>query len=151
MDLYYSVWFMMILSFIIQFLVMSLIMSNSVGNITFSVGKFYISVIMALLMGLVEVLMFDLHMYGHFVSLSYYLSLSLALFVFLYLYRNQMYIYDEDYLKEMIEHHSMALLTSEEILQKTNSERVKKLAENIVSTQEAEINYMNQLLHNVQY
>jgi hypothetical protein len=130
---------------------MSLIMSNSVGNITFSVGKFYISVIMALLMGLVEVLMFDLHMYGHFVSLSYYLSLSLALFVFLYLYRNQMYIYDEDYLKEMIEHHSMALLTSEEILQKTNSERVKKLAENIVSTQEAEINYMNQLLHNVQY
>ncbi len=140
---------MMILSFIIQFLVMSLIMSNSVGNITFSVGKFYISVIMALLMGLVEVFMFDLHMYGHFVSLSYYLSLSLALFVFLYLYRNQMYIYDEDYLKEMIEHHSMALLTSEEILQKTNSERVKKLAENIVSTQEAEINYMNQLLHNV--
>jgi hypothetical protein len=93
--------------------------------------------------------MFDFHIYGHFVSLSYYLSLSLALFIFLYLYRNQMYIYDEDYLKEMIEHHSMALLTSEEILQKTNSERVKKLAENIVSTQEAEINYMKQLLQHL--
>jgi uncharacterized protein (DUF305 family) len=46
----------------------------------------------------------------------------------------------------MIEHHSMALLTSEEILQKTQSVRVKKLAENIISTQEKEINYMKQLI-----
>jgi uncharacterized protein (DUF305 family) len=45
----------------------------------------------------------------------------------------------------MIEHHSMALLTSEEILQKTRSERVKRLAENIISTQEKEIEYMTQL------
>jgi uncharacterized protein (DUF305 family) len=47
----------------------------------------------------------------------------------------------------MIEHHSMALLTSNEILQKTSSERVKRLAENIISTQEAEIEYMNNLLN----
>jgi len=146
MKLYYSVWAMIVLSFVIQFFIMSLIMSNSVANIRFSVGKFYISFIMALLMGFIEVFMFDFHIYGHFVSWSYYISLSLTLFMFLYLYRTQMYIYDEDYLKEMIEHHSMALLTSEEILQKTNSERVKKLAENIFSTQQAEINYMKQLL-----
>jgi uncharacterized protein (DUF305 family) len=46
----------------------------------------------------------------------------------------------------MIEHHSMALLTSEEILQKTHSERVKKLAENIIVTQEKEIEYMRKLI-----
>jgi len=40
----------------------------------------------------------------------------------------------------------MALLTSEELLQKTQSDRVKKLAENIVKTQTAEIIYMRQLL-----
>jgi uncharacterized protein (DUF305 family) len=56
------------------------------------------------------------------------------------------YIEDTDYLEEMIEHHSMALLTSEEILQKTQSERIKKLAENIISTQEKEIEYMRQLI-----
>ena len=56
-----------------------------------------------------------------------------------------MYITDKEYLNEMIEHHSMALLTSEPILEKTQSERVRKLAENIVSTQEAEIKYMKQL------
>ena len=81
----------------------------------------------------------------HHFSLSYYLSLGFGLTVFIYLYRNQMYITDKEYLNEMIEHHSMALLTSEPILEKTQSDRVRKLAENIVSTQEAEIKYMKQL------
>lgn len=57
-----------------------------------------------------------------------------------------MYIDDEEYLKEMIEHHSMAILTSEEILQKTTSERVKRLSENIISTQQKEIEFIKLLL-----
>jgi Ca2+/Na+ antiporter len=144
MELLYSLWFMMIGSFIIQMLVMGLIMTNSYKNITFSVGKFYMSVIMALLMGLLEVLMYDIHM--RVISLYYYVTLFFMLCMFVYLYRNQMYIEDKDYLEEMIEHHSMAVLTSEEILQKTSSERVKKLAESILTTQEKEIEYMKQLL-----
>lgn len=144
MELTFSLWFMMIGSFIIQLTVMSGIMTNSYKNITFSVGKFYMASIMALLMGLLEVLMFDVHM--RTISIQYYLGLIFLLVVFVYLYRNQVYIEDKDYLEEMIEHHSMALLTSEEILQKTQSERVKKLAENIISTQEKEIAYMRQLV-----
>ena len=136
--------FMMIGSFIIQLSVMSFIMTNSVTNITLSVGKFYMSVIMAVLMGLLEVLMFDFHMQT--ISIQYYLTLIFLLVMFVYLYRNQIYIEDKDYLNEMIEHHSMALLTSEEILQHTKSERVKRLAENIISTQEKEIEYMRQLI-----
>jgi Ca2+/Na+ antiporter len=134
----------MIGSFIIQLSVMSLIMTNTINNITFSVGKFYISVIMSILMGLLEVVMFDAHM--RTISFTYYLALFFILAIFVYLYRNQMYIEDKDYLSEMIEHHSMAILTSEEILQKTHSERVKKLAENIIITQEKEIEYMKQML-----
>ena len=144
MELTYSLWFMMISSFIIQLIVMSSIMTDSYKNITFSIGKFYMAVIMAVLMGLTEVLMFDTHMKT--ISGIYYLSLFFVLVMFGYLYRNQVYIDDKDYLNEMIEHHSMALLTSEEILQKTHSERVKKLAENIISTQEKEIEYMRQLI-----
>ena len=147
MDLFYSLWTMMIGSFIIQFIVMSLIMTNSFNNITFSVGKFYISVIMALLMGMLEVGMYDFQMQPmRNISLPYYLSLGFALAVFGYLYRNQIYITDKEYLNEMIEHHSMALLTSDEILEKTHSERVRNLAQNIASTQEAEIKYMKQLV-----
>lgn len=144
MDLKYSLWFMMIGSFFIQMFIMSRIMTNSPDNITLSIGKFYMSVIMALLMGLLEVLMYDVHM--GMISVYYYLILLSVLTAFIYLYRNQIYIEDNDYLEEMIEHHSMAILTSDEILQKTKSNRVKKLAETIITTQEKEIEYMKQLL-----
>ncbi len=145
MELHYSLWFMMLGSFIIQFFVMSFIMTNTYKDIRFSVGKFYMATIMALIMGLLEVLMFDTHMKTF--SVIYYLSLGLMLLLFIYLYRNQMYVEDKDYLNEMIEHHSMALLTSEEILQHTKSEKVKRLAENIITTQEKEIETMKQLKH----
>jgi len=118
-------------------------MANSFSNITLSLGKFYISVIMGLLMGLLEVTMYDMHIKQ--VSITYYLTLLVFLVVFIYLYRNQVYIGEKDYLQEMIEHHSMAILTSEHILDKSPSERVKRLAENIITTQEKEIDYMRQL------
>jgi hypothetical protein len=138
---------MMIGSFVIQYLFMSLIMTNNFKNITFSLGKLYISIIMALLMGILEVLMMDMHMNN--VSLNYYLILGFLLVIFIYIYRNQIYIEDKEYLKEMIEHHSMAILTSEEIIQKTDSERVKNLAESIINIQEKEILYMKELKNNL--
>lgn len=147
MNLSYSLWFMMIGSFVIQYLFMSLIMTNNFKNITFSLGKLYISIIMALLMGILEVLMMDMHMNN--VSLNYYLILGFLLVIFIYIYRNQIYIEDKEYLKEMIEHHSMAILTSEEIIQKTDSERVKNLAESIINIQEKEILYMKELKNNL--
>jgi len=122
-------------------------MTNKLLNIRSTIGKFYISCIMALLMGLLEVGMYDFYMNS--LSFIYYFALIFALIIFVYLYKNQIYIYDKDYLNEMIEHHSMALLTSEEILQKTGSERVKRLAENIISTQQKEIEYMEQLAVNI--
>jgi len=145
MDLTTQLMFMMICSFIIQMIVMSCIISNSYNNITFSVNKFYISVIIALLMGLTEVLLFDIRM--KIISGYYYVLLCFLLVLFIYLYRKQLYIEDKDYLNQMIEHHSMTLLTSEGILEKTKSERVKKLAENIILTQEKEIGYMKQLIN----
>jgi uncharacterized protein (DUF305 family) len=46
----------------------------------------------------------------------------------------------------MIEHHSMALTTSGEILKKTSDPKVKILASKIINTQEDEIQYMKTLL-----
>jgi Ca2+/Na+ antiporter len=102
MELKYSLYTMMIGSFIIQFIVMSCIMTNSYKNITFSVGKFYMSVIMALLMGLLEVFMFDIHM--RIISLYYYLILFFILSIFIYLYRNQIYIEDKDYYSDVMDY-----------------------------------------------
>jgi len=144
MELTKMLYQMMIGSFLIQYFGMSAIMANSFNNITFSLGKFYISIIMALAMGLLEVAMFDFHMKT--LNMFLYLCITFWLIVFIYLYRNQVFIYEKDYLQEMIEHHSMAILTSEEILDKEPPKRVKKMAENILQIQQKEIEYMNQLL-----
>ena len=145
MDLWFSFWFMMVSSFVIQMSVMSVIMTNSYSDITFSVGKFYMATVMALLMGGVEVLMYDIHM--RTLSVTYYLAIFFLLVVFIYLYRNQVYVSDKDYLLEMIEHHSMAILTSEARLDADlSSHRVQNLAKNIKDTQTKEIAYMKQLI-----
>lgn len=144
MTLLQSVIFMMLLSFFIQYYVMSVIMTNNITNIRNSLGKAYMSGIMALLMGIVEVAMNDYYM--NMISVKYYIVLFILLGILYYMYRTQQYIYDRDYLNEMIEHHSMALTTSGEIFKKTSDPKVKILASKIINTQEDEIQYMKTLL-----
>ena len=50
----------------------------------------------------------------------------------------------------MIEHHSMALLTSNKILEKTDDYNVSKLAKNIIQKQEDEIRDMTRVLTDLQ-
>ena len=46
----------------------------------------------------------------------------------------------------MIEHHSMAIHTSEEILKKTDNFHIAKLAKNIIQKQQDELREMKDLL-----
>lgn len=144
MKLFYDVLFMMIFSFIIQYYVMSYIMVDKPNNITNSLGKFYISSMMSVLMGILEVTMNNFMMKK--ISWNYYTILFVLLFALLILYKKQIGINDTQYLNEMIEHHSMAILTSNEILGKTEDYKIKKLASDIKITQQDEIKIMKQLL-----
>jgi len=139
---------MFIGSFIIQYFFMSTIMSNNMENITNSLGKVYLSIIMGLYMMVLEIMMHD-HQYTVF-SMKYYIMIGCLIGFFIYLYRAQKYITDKEYLKEMIEHHSMALLTSNKILEKTDNYNVSKLAKNIIQKQEDEIRDMKGILTNLQ-
>jgi uncharacterized protein (DUF305 family) len=49
----------------------------------------------------------------------------------------------------MIEHHSMALLTSEEILKKTKDDNMILLADSIIKGQQKEISIMKQMVQNM--
>lgn len=140
----YSITIMVIGSFLIQYFIMGLLMTNDVKNIKNSLGKFYISGIMGLLMGILEVVMSDLSMMK--ISFKYYIPLFLILGGFVVAYRTQFYILDNEYLREMIEHHSMAIFTSTEILNKTSDYNVAKIAKNIIENQNDEILRMNALL-----
>ena len=130
-------------SFLIQYFLMSPIMVNSRTDITNNIGKAYMAVIMSLFMILLEIMMHD-HHYDVF-SLNFYVGIFASLTIFIYLYRKQVAINDKQYLEGMIEHHSMALLTSEEILLKTDNYNVAKLAKNIIQTQTDEIRTMREL------
>jgi hypothetical protein len=130
-------------SFLIQYFLMSPIMVNSRADITNNIGKAYMAIIMSLFMILLEIMMHD-HHYNVF-SLNFYVGILVALIIFVYLYRKQVAINDKQYLEGMIEHHSMALLTSEEILKKTDNYNVAKLAKNIIQTQTDEIRTMKEL------
>jgi len=135
---------MFIASFIIQYFAMPPIMISSNKYFTNSIGKAYLAAIMGLFMVLVEVGMHD-HQYS-VMSTYTYLWVIVLLAVFIYLYRKQIGINDKQYLEGMIEHHSMALFTSEEILKKTNDYNIAKLAKNIIQTQNDEIRDMRELL-----
>ena len=135
---------MFIASFIIQYFAMPPIMISNYKYFTNSVGKMYLSVIMGLSMVLVEVGMHD-HQYS-VVSTYTYLWVIILLATTIYLYRKQIAVNDKQYLEGMIEHHSMALHTSEEILNKTDDYNITKLAKNIIQTQTDEIKGMRELL-----
>ena len=147
MNLLPSILFMMFFSFIIQYYIMSIIMTNDVTNIRNSLGKLYISTIMAFLMGIVEVMMHDF--YSGILSLQYYIPLFVLLGTLYYFYKYQYKISDKEYLNEMIEHHSMALLTSDEILKKTSDDNVILLADSIIKGQQKEISIMKQMVQNM--
>lgn len=131
-------------SFLIQYFLMSPVMTNSFQNIRPSLGKVYLSIIMGLYMVVLEIMMHD-HQYS-VLSLKTYASVGILLVIAIYLYRTQKYITDKQYLEEMIEHHSMALLTSKRILEKTDDYNITKLAKNIIQTQEEEITFMKELV-----
>ena len=144
MNLQHGVIFMVIGSFIVQYVIMSAIITKSYVNITNSMGKLYLSSIMAFMMGILEVFMHDFS--HHTTHTSYYVPLFIGLAIALILYRFQIGVTDKQYLNEMIEHHSMAILTSDEILKKTSNYHVRRLASQIVETQQSEIKQMKEMI-----
>lgn len=144
MKITHSMIIMFVGSFIVQYFIMPPIMVNKLTYITNNIGKVYLATIMGLFMVLIEVMMHD-HQY-HVLSLNWYAILLGLLAMFTYLYRKQIAINDKQYLEGMIEHHSMAVFQSEEILKKTDNYNVAKLAKNIIQTQNDELKFMTDLL-----
>ena len=144
MKITHSMLIMFIGSFIVQYFLMPPIMVNKLSYITNNIGKAYLATIMGLFMVLIEVMMHD-HQY-HILSLNWYAILFALLAIFTYLYRKQIAINDKQYLEGMIEHHSMGIFQSEEILKKTDNYDVAKLAKNIIQTQNDELQFMTGLL-----
>lgn len=83
---------------------------------------------------------------GHFNQYIFFTGLALSISISIFLLRNQFKVNDKQWLKRMISHHSTALTTSHNIYNKTNNPEIKKLAAEIIETQEKEITLMKKLI-----
>ena len=83
---------------------------------------------------------------GHFNILIFSVGVILSVLISLYLLRDQFMVNDKEWLKRMISHHSTAITTSGKIYERSNNITIKKLAKDIIDTQEREISIMKSLL-----
>lgn len=144
----YTLFLMMFFgSLLIHMYLMPLVMTNSITHIQlFSLNKFYNATFMAFSMVLLETFMHPSFVVS-FISL-------IGMLIMYFMVRYQVFIHEKQYLKDMIEHHSMAILTSKRLLEKEKEIEAKtepeitviKLASNILETQKEEVSLMQNLL-----
>jgi len=82
---------------------------------------------------------------GHFNMLVFSVGIILSISVSILLLRQQLLVSDKQWLKRMIPHHSTALTTTHKIYNRTNNSKIKKLAKEIIDTQEKEIRLMKSM------
>ncbi len=107
---------------------------------------------MALLMGAAMAIVMLGFMWGMYKSMRINLGIvggaALAFAVCLWLIRSQATVDDVEYMKAMIPHHSIAIMTSERA--QTSDPRVRKLAKEIIEAQEREIAEMKYLINDLE-
>jgi hypothetical protein len=115
-----------------------------ISHLYLSATLVYSAILMASNMCILEVLMHYSHS-GN-LNMSMLLLFILMSAILVVMLREQFLVDDNQWLKRMISHHSTALTTSHKIRERTKNEKVRKLATNIIKTQEEEIKLMEDLL-----
>ena len=120
----------------------------AVGHIQFSETRTY----MALYMGAMMAVIMLLFMWGMYKKKAFnYAIIGSSVVVFavsLFLLRSQTTVQDVSWMRAMIPHHSIAILTSERA--EISDPRVQRLAQDIVEAQRLEIAEMNALIADLQ-
>ncbi|WP_422008058.1 DUF305 domain-containing protein [Pyruvatibacter mobilis] len=140
----YGRFFAMIGTSTLVMFVLMYLNTYSVDHIFFSETRAFMALYMGGAMAVV-MLAFMLNMYGDFkTNLAIFLGGILLFSLGVYLVRSQATIGDEAWMKAMIPHHSIAILTSERA--NLTDPRVKALAGEIIKAQKIEIEEMKALI-----
>jgi uncharacterized membrane protein YGL010W len=116
----------------------------SADHVFFSETRAYMALIMGAAMAVV-MLLFMLHMYGDGRKNAVVVALAVVVFAgSLWLVRSQRTVDDVSYMRAMIPHHSIAVLTSERA--RIRDPRVRALADEIIEAQRREIAEMKELI-----
>ena len=134
---------MIITSAVLMYVVMYL-NTYQLDHVYFSEMRLYMVILSTCVMAIV-MLLFMLGMLKNKKINTVIIAVSILIFSgSFYLMRNQTTITDIDYLRGMIPHHSIAILTSKRA--HITDPRVRKLADDIIQAQEREIAMMKELI-----
>ena len=117
-------------------------------HIFFSETRLYMALYMGAAMAVI-MLLFMIHMYSSTAINTAILLLAVTVFSgALWLVRSQQTVDDVSWMKAMIPHHSIAILTSSRA--NISDPRVRELADSIIDAQEREIAEMKQLIEELE-
>jgi hypothetical protein len=121
------------------------ILAYRINDLYISTTLFYSGLLMASNMIWAHEIIHYLSM-GHFNIYVFSIGIIFSILVSLSLLRSQFMVDDNQWLRRMIGHHSTALTTTHKIYNRTNNPKIKKLAKEIIDTQEKEIQLMKSML-----
>ncbi|MEP7291098.1 MAG: DUF305 domain-containing protein [Chloroflexota bacterium] len=119
----------------------------ALSDVLYSETRVYMALLMGAVMAVI-MLSFMRSMYkDNRINIAIYIGAAVVFVAALFLVRSQATIYDTSWMRAMIPHHSIAILTSE----RANIEdvRVRELADGIIEAQRREIAEMNWLLEDI--
>jgi len=117
------------------------------SHVQWSETRFYMTFIMGAAMAVI-MLSFMWGMYDNTrTNLAIYLGSLVVFLIALFLVRSQTTVQDTSYMRAMIPHHSIAILTSERA--EIEDVRVRELADEIILAQRREIGEMNWLIADI--
>ena len=137
--------FLVVATFLIQYFLVSIVTASNPMYIRHSLGKFYLSLVVAFSVGIIEIMIHDISYDTRSVN-KYFIMMAL-LILSIIAYRNQIFVTDEQYLNQMIENKSVQQLEDEEILKKSHSYGVTRMAKLSVQNTQEDINKMIRLLN----
>ena len=145
---HYPRFFLMILISTALMLLLMYFNSYAFEHVFWSETRFYMAIYMGAMMAIV-MLAFMLKNYNNSaMNVGIFIGSGLVFVLAVFLVRSQTTIQDTAWMKAMIPHHSIAILTSERA--EISDPRVRKLADEIIKAQRLEIDEMKALIADLQ-
>ena len=137
----------MILTSMVAMFLLTYANSNQLGDARWSETRFYMTFVMGATMAVI-MLGFMLGMYrSKAVNAAIFAGSAVVFVLALWLVRSQSTVGDQSYMRAMIPHHSIAILTSSRA--DLDDVRVRELADEIIAAQKREIEEMNWLIDDI--
>ena len=143
-SLKYNIILFLVMFFISFFFNSMNVLAYDIKHIYFSYTLIYSSLYMASLMIWAHQIVY--YIYSGMIHINILLFGLFLSCLFAIILRKQHFVNEKQWLKRMIPHHSTALTTTHKIYNRTDNPKIKKLAKEIIDTQEKEIQLMKSLL-----